>query len=80
MEAQAKGAQEILIRQAEGIKESDSAAGGSSDSAVKLLIADKLEELMRIQVEAVKGIQIDKVTVWDNGGNSLTGKQLHQIL
>lgn len=74
MEAQAKGAQEILIRQAEGIKEIVSAAGGSSDSAVKLLIADKLEELMRIQVEAVKGIQIDKVTVWDNGGNSPDGK------
>ena len=32
------------------------------------LIADKLPELVKTQVEAVKGIKIDKVTVWD--GNS----------
>ena len=25
---------------------------------------------MKTQVEAIKGINIDKVTVWDNGGNA----------
>ena len=45
------------------------AAGGEADSAVKLMVADKLEELMRIQVDAVKNIKIDKVTVWDSGAN-----------
>lgn len=34
------------------------------------MIADKLEDLMKIQVEAIKNIKIDKVTVWDSmGGN-----------
>ena len=41
--------------------------------ALRLMLADKMEELMRIQVDAVKGIKIDKVTVWD-GGEQKDGK------
>ena len=71
MEAQARGAQEILTKQAEGFAQIVAATGGYADQAVKLMIADKLEELMRIQVDAIKNIKIDKVTVWDGaGGNS----------
>ena len=73
MEAQAKGAQEILEKQAEGMKKLVEVAGGDSNNAVKLIVADKLEELVRIQVEAIKGIKIDKVTVWD-GGSKGDGK------
>ncbi len=69
MEAQANGTKELLMKQAEGMQELVNAAGGEADSAVKLMIADKLEELMRIQVDAVKNIKIDKVTVWDSGAN-----------
>ena len=67
MEAQANGAKEILQKQAEGLREIVNAAGGDADNAVKLIISDKLEELMRIQVDAIKNIKIDKVTVWDSG-------------
>ncbi|MBQ8605791.1 MAG: flotillin family protein [Clostridia bacterium] len=67
MQAQAKGAQEILEKQAEGMRAIVEAAGGDADAAVKLLIADKLQDLMTIQVEAIKNIKIDKITVWDNG-------------
>ena len=70
MEAEAKGQQEILTRQAEGMRQIVDAAGGDADSAVKLLIAEKLEDLVAIQVEAVKNIKIDKVTVWDSGQNA----------
>jgi len=36
-----------------------------------MMIADKLPELVKTQVEAIKNIKIDKVTVWDsNGGGS----------
>ena len=42
---------------------------GSADDAVKLILADKMEDLMRIQVDAIKNIKIDKVTVWDGGSN-----------
>ena len=38
-----------------------------------MLITDKLPELVKTQVEAVKGINIDKVTVWD-GGSNVNGK------
>ncbi len=70
MEAQARGMQEILTRQAAGLAEVVKAAGGDADKAMKLMIADKLEELVKIQVEAISNLKIDKVTVWDsmNGG------------
>ena len=70
MEAQARGAKEILEKQAEGLAEVVKAAGGDPNAALKLLIADKLESLMSIQVEAIKNIKIDKVTVWDSGAGA----------
>lgn len=69
MQAQAKGMQDILTRQAEGLAEIVSAAGGEPEKAVQLIIADKIEELTRIQVEAIKNIKIDKITVWDSGSS-----------
>jgi len=69
MEAEANGINEILTKQAEGFKKLVEAAGGDADSAVTLMIADKLPELVRTQVEAIKNIKIDKITVWDNLGN-----------
>ncbi|MDD3693590.1 MAG: SPFH domain-containing protein [Oscillospiraceae bacterium] len=68
MEAQARGIQEILNKQAEGFANLVKAAGGSADSAVQLMIVDKIEELVKIQVEAVKNLNIEKVTVWDSMG------------
>ena len=73
MQAEAQGAQEILVKQADGLRQIVAAAGGDADHAVRLMLADKMEELMRIQVDAVKGIKIDKVTVWD-GGEQKDGK------
>ena len=73
MQAEAQGAQEILLKQADGLRQIVSAAGGNADSAVRLMLADKMEELMRIQVDAVKNTKIDKVTVWD-GGEGRDGK------
>lgn len=78
MEAEAKGLFEILTKQAEGYKEVVAAAGGDPSKAFQLLLLEKLPELVRIQVEAVKNIKIDKITVWDSGsgqnenGNSST--------
>ena len=73
MDAQARGAFEILSKQAEGFNKLVEAAGGNAKDAITMLISDKLPELVRTQVEAVKGIKIDKVTVWD-GGNTKEGK------
>lgn len=75
MEAQARGMEEILRKQAAGMQQIINAAGGSTENAVRLLIADKLEELTRIQVDAIKNIKIDKVTVWDSGAGSKPGEE-----
>lgn len=69
MEAQARGTFEILSKQAEGFKNIVSACGGNADDAVRLIIADKIEDIAKIQVEAIKNIKIDKVTVWDGQNN-----------
>lgn len=74
MEAQARGAQEILVKQADGMRELVNAAGGNADSPIKLILANNMEELMKIQVEAIKNIKIDKVTVWDGGSKGENGK------
>lgn len=70
MEAEAKGIYEILTKQAEGYQRIVEAAGGDPSQAVTFLIADKLPELVRTQVEAVKNIKIDKITVWDGNNNA----------
>ncbi len=67
MNGQARGIMEILTKQAEGLEKIVKAAGGNPDKAATLLIIDKLPELVKTQVEAIKGIKIDKVTVWDSG-------------
>ena len=73
MDAQARGTLEILSKQAEGFGQLVAAAGGDAREAITMLITDKLPELVQTQVEAVKGIKIDKVTVWDTG-NGTQGK------
>ena len=73
MDAQARGTLEILSKQAEGFGQLVAAAGGNAREAITMLITDKLPELVQTQVEAVKGIKIDKVTVWDTG-NGTEGK------
>jgi len=73
MDAQARGTLEILTKQAEGFNQMVNAAAGDPQKAVLMMIADRLPELVKTQVEAVKGINIDKVTVWD-GGKGENGK------
>ena len=69
MAAEAQGMYEILTKQAEGYDRIVKAAGGNPDKAVMMLITDKLPELVKTQVEAVKNIKIDKITVWDGNTN-----------
>lgn len=74
MDAQARGTLEVLSKQADGFNELVKAAAGDPQKAVLMLIADKLPDLVKTQVEAVKGIKIDKVTVWDGNGDGKNGK------
>lgn len=74
MQAEADGLREILMKQAEGFAEIVRSAGGQSDDAIRLMLADKMEELTRIQVDAIKNLKIDKITVWDGGAQTPDGK------
>ena len=79
MEAEARGVQEMLSRQAAGIEQYVKAAGGTSEDALRMMIADKIESLLSTQVEAIKNVKIDKITVWDGGGESGTSSTANFI-
>jgi flotillin len=83
MDAEARGYFEILTKQAEGYREMVKAAG-NAQSAYQLLLIEKLPELVKTQVEAIKNIKIDKITVWDgnNGkdGNTSTANFLAGLM
>lgn len=75
MAAEGKGIFEILSKQAEGFEKLVKATGNDSQSAVMMMIADKLPELVKTQVEAIKNLKIDKITVWDNMGGGKEGNE-----
>ena len=71
--AQAKGQEELLTKQAEGFQKLVEASGGDPQSAIGYLMIDKLTELAKIQTDAIKDIEIDKVVVYDNGNGQGVG-------
>lgn len=83
MQAQAKGLNELLVKQAEGFEKIIGAANGDANAAVRMMIADKMEDIVKVQVEAIKNLKIDKVTVWDSGtaqGESSTANFLSGLM
>ena len=82
MEAKAKGIMEMLQKQAEGFNSLVRSAGNNPNDAVKMMIADKITEIVKMQTEAVQNLKIDKVTVWDSmsGGKSSTANFLSGML
>ena len=74
MDAEAKGIYEILSKEASGFEKLVDAANEDASAAVMLMIADKLPELVKTQVEAIKNLKIDKITVWDNMSSGKDGK------
>ncbi|MEL7377628.1 MAG: SPFH domain-containing protein, partial [Bacteroidota bacterium] len=76
--AEAQGMEELLRKQAEGFQKLVDAANGDPQSAIGFLMLDKLTELARIQTDAIKEVDIDKVVVYDSGdgkgvGNFVSG-------
>jgi flotillin len=74
MEAEGKGIYEVLSKQADGFKMLVDAAENDAQKAVLYMIANKLPELVGKQVEAIKNLKIDKVTVWDTMSSGADGK------
>ncbi len=72
LDAEARGNFEILKAKGTGFNEIISSCK-DADAAAKMLIIEKLENIVALQTEAIKNIKIDKVTVWE-GGSSKDGK------
>jgi len=72
--AEAEGVKKVLDAQAKGFAEIVAAANNDAQAAVGLLMVDKIQELARIQAEAIKNVKFDKVTVFDGGdGSNISG-------
>ena len=84
MQAQAEGIKAQLAKRAEGFTLLVKSSNNDPNAAVKLMMTDKIDDLLKIQVEAIKDIKIDKITVWDsmNGenGTSTTAGFLKSML
>lgn len=72
-QAEAEGIQKLLDAKAAGYKQLFEACGEDAKSAATLLLIEKLEEVVKLQVEAIKNIKIDKITVWDSGNSDGKG-------
>ncbi|MCF7920685.1 MAG: flotillin family protein [Candidatus Cloacimonetes bacterium] len=82
MQAEALGLFQILEKKADGFRQLVNAAGNSSDMAIKLLLAEQMTDLLGIQAQAVKDLNIDQVTVWSNGnekGDSSVSGHVHDL-
>ena len=69
-QAEAEGLKAVLASKAEGYQKLVKGAGNDPRAAATLLLVEKMEELVKLQTEAIKNLQIDKITVWDGGNGS----------
>ncbi|MBP8304192.1 MAG: flotillin family protein [Phycisphaerae bacterium] len=72
-EAEAKGIRQVLDSKAEGYESLVQSCNGDAKAASTLLLIEKIEQIVAHQVEAIKNIKIDKITVWDSGASDKGG-------
>ncbi len=79
-EAEAKGILQVLEAKAKGYEYLLKSCNGDAEAATSLLMIEKLQEIVKLQVEAIKNIKIDKVTVWDSGEKNSTANFLSGLI
>ena len=72
-EAEARGIAKLLESKAHGYEELVKSCGGDAKAAATLLMVEKIEHIVATQVEAIKNLKIDKITVWDSAGANANG-------
>ena len=72
-EAEAKGVRQVLDSKAVGYQALVKSCNGDAKSAATFLMVEKLQEIVKMQVEAIRNLKIDKITVWDSGGGEGKG-------
>ncbi|HKZ17945.1 MAG TPA: SPFH domain-containing protein [Geobacteraceae bacterium] len=79
-EAEAEGLRKVLESKAAGYLELIRGCNGDAKAAATLLMTEKIEQIVQLQVEAIRNIKIDKVTVWDSAGASTDGTATSNFL
>jgi len=72
-QAEAEGVRKVLESKAVGYLNLVKGCNGDAKAAATLLMTEKIEEIVKLQVEAIRNIKIDKVTVWDPASSSKDG-------
>ncbi|MBN1809364.1 MAG: flotillin family protein [Planctomycetes bacterium] len=68
MEAEAKGVQAILDGKAKGYDSLVKAVGENPELTAAFLLIEKLTDVAGIQAQAIQDLPIEKVMIWDGGG------------
>ena len=68
-EAEASGVKQVLEAKAVGYKGLVTSANGDAKAAATLLMVEKIDQMVSAQVEAIRNLKIDSITVWDSGGD-----------
>ncbi len=71
--AEAEGVKAVLQAKAEGYNKLVSLSSNKPEVATSFLMIEKIEDIVAKQVEAIKNIKFDKITVWDGGAGSQNG-------
>jgi len=62
----------VLNAKAAGFNNIVKACGNETKDAASMLMVEKIEEVVKLQTEAIKNIKIDRITVWDSGSGENT--------
>jgi flotillin len=76
-EAESQGILHILKAKADGYRMLVEACADNAQDAATMLMVEKLEEIVKLQAEAIKNIKIDKITVWDSAGGNNGSSTAH---
>ena len=71
--AEAQGVQAVLEAKAKGYDQLVKISNNKPEIATSFLMIEKIEDIVARQVEAIKNIKFDKITVWDGGAGSKEG-------
>jgi flotillin len=79
-QAEAEGVRKVLESKAAGYLNLVQGCNGDAKAAATLLMTEKIEQIVQLQVEAIRNIKIDKVTVWDSAGGGKDGTATSNFL
>ena len=71
--AEAEGVKAVLEAKAKGYAELVRISNNRPEIATSFLMIEKVQDIVSKQVEAIKNIKFDKITVWDGGAGSANG-------